>query len=330
MDYNAKIEGYIGSWTRYMIADTLNRYQNQTVHISINSYGGDVAPALGICSLIKEHGNVICDFVAGFSASAATICAMGAKKVRMSKYALLLIHKCSSEQFVWEQMNEDELGRLITELQKQQVNQQKIDNIIANLYCERSGAKHDDIVNAMKEAAWHTADECIKLGIIDEIISDDPVPISDEVKNYIRYNSLPELPKCVDEWIHKPSFLQKIIGLRKTNIINMIKKWTYVNKALNIEGFDVEDSAPVELSCDQMQAINDRMASDAKSIEDITKERDDLKKKIGDLDEEVKNLKDKVSTLEEEPGGETHTVVEDSHTTEIDDEKLFQNLKDFV
>lgn len=57
----------------------------------------------------------------------------------MSKYTLLLVHKCSTEQFVWSALNEEEIGSLIEQLQKQQEKQQKIDNIIANVYCDRSG-----------------------------------------------------------------------------------------------------------------------------------------------------------------------------------------------
>lgn len=139
MKYQISITGYIGSWTKFMVRDILNNNKGKHVDVAIDSPGGAVSAGLAICQMFKDHGDVTVDFQAGFSASAATICAMGAKKIRMNKYSLLLVHKCSTEQFVWSALNEEEIGSLIEQLQKQQEDQQKIDNIIANVYCDRSG-----------------------------------------------------------------------------------------------------------------------------------------------------------------------------------------------
>lgn len=139
MKYQISITGYIGSWTKRMVHDILNENKGKHVDVAIDSLGGAVSAGLAICQMFKNHGDVTVDFQAGFSASAATVCAMGAKTIRMSKYSLLLVHKCSTEQFLWSALNEEEIGTLIEQLQKQQEDQQKIDNIIANVYCDRSG-----------------------------------------------------------------------------------------------------------------------------------------------------------------------------------------------
>ena len=342
MKYQISITGYIGSWTKRMVHDILNDNKGKHVDVSIDSLGGEVSAGLAICQMFKSHGDVTVDFQAGFSASAATICAMGANKIRMSKYSLLLVHKCSTEQFVWSALNEEEIGSLIEQLQKQQENQQKIDNIIANVYCDRSGKKHEDIVKVMSEALWHTVDECIELGFVDEAMDGKPAEITEQTQDFIKYNNLPVLPEVVNSWYEKKTgFLDRLFGKDKShhnNIINMIKKWTHINNVLNIEGIEAEDSAKdCTISKEQMQKIEDKIAADADSIhdkdEEIAKVKDEkkaLEDKVKDLEKERDDLKDKVKDLENEPGGSTSTAVEDTKAADYDPIAVANALKQFV
>ena len=231
MKYQISITGYIGSWTKFMVRDILNNNKGKHVDVAIDSPGGAVSAGLAICQMFKDHGDVTVDFQAGFSASAATICAMGAKKIRMNKYSLLLVHKCSTEQFVWSALNEEEIGSLIEQLQKQQEDQQKIDNIIANVYCDRSGKKHEDIIKVMSEAKWHTVDECIDLGLVDESMDGKPAEITESTQNFIKYNNLPALPEVVNSWYEKkPGFLGRIFGKENShkNVLDMISSVRWI------------------------------------------------------------------------------------------------------
>ena len=342
MKYQISITGYIGSWTKRMVHDILNENKGKHVDVSIDSLGGEVSAGLAICQMFKSHGDVTVDFQAGFSASAATICAIGANKIRMSKYSLLLVHKCSTEQFVWSALNEEEIGTLIEQLQKQQENQQKIDNIIANVYCDRSGKKHEDIVKVMSEALWHTVDECIELGFVDEAMDGKPAEITEQTQDFIKYNNLPVLPEVVNSWYEKkPGFLDRLFGKDKSHhnsILNMIKKWTHINNVLDIEGIEAEDSAKdCTISKEQMQKIEDKIAADADSIHDkdeeiakVKNEKKALEDKVKDLEKERDDLKDKVKDLEEEPGGSTSTTVEDTKATDYDPIAVANALKQFV
>ena len=76
MKYQISITGYIGSWTKFMVRDILNNNKGKHVDVAIDSPGGAVSAGLAICQMFKDHGDVTVDFQAGFSASAATICAM--------------------------------------------------------------------------------------------------------------------------------------------------------------------------------------------------------------------------------------------------------------
>lgn len=275
MKYQISITGYIGSWTKFMVRDILNNNKGKHVDVAIDSPGGAVSAGLAICQMFKDHGDVTVDFQAGFSASAATICAMGAKKIRMNKYSLLLVHKCSTEQFVWSALNEEEIGSLIEQLQKQQEDQQKIDNIIANVYCDRSGKKHEDIIKVMSEAKWHTVDECIDLGLVDESMDGKPAEITESTQNFIKYNNLPALPEVVNSWYEKkPGFLERIFGKENShkNVLDMIKKWTHINNVLNVEGIEAEESAKdCTISQEQMQKLEDKIAADSSSIKTRTR-----------------------------------------------------------
>lgn len=341
MKYQISITGYIGSWTKLMVRDVLKDNKDKHVDVAIDSLGGEVSAGLAICQMFKSHGDVTVDFQAGFSASAATICAMGAKKIRMSKYSLLLVHKCSTEQFMWESLNEEQIGSLIEQLQKQQENQQKIDNIIANVYCDRSGKKHEDIVKVMSEAMWHTVDECIELGLVDEAMDGKPADITEQTQDFIKYNNLPVLPEVVNSWYDKkPSIIDRLFGKDKSQnkIINMIKKWTHINNVLNIEGIEAEDSAKnCTISQEQMQKLEDKIAADSKAVTDkdtelqkVKDEKKELETKVKDLEKERDDLNDKVKDLEGEPGGDTHTAVDDTKVEDFCSDQVLDALNQFA
>ena len=341
MRYHIQINGYIGSWTKRMVHELLNEYKDKHVDVAIDSLGGEVSAGLAICQMFKSHGDVTVDFQAGFSASAATICAMGAKTIRMSKYSLLLVHKCSTEQFVWSALNEEEIGSLIESLQKQQENQQKIDNIIANVYCDRSGKKHEDIVKVMSEAKWHTVDECIELGLVDESMDGKPAEITEHTQDFIKYNNLPVLPDVVNSWYEKkPGFFGRLFGKDTThkNVLDMIKKWTHINNVLDIEGIEAEESAKdCTISKEQMQKIEDKIAADSNSIKDKDNEIADakdkvksLEDKVKDLESEKKDLENKVKDLEDKPGGDTHTQVDDANVQDFFSDQVSNALNSFA
>lgn len=342
MKYHIQINGYIGSWTKYMVRERLQEYQGKHVDVSIDSLGGEVSAGLAICQMLKEHGDVTVDFQAGFSASAATICAMGAKKIRMSKYCLLLVHKCSTEQFVWSALNEEEIGQLIESLQKQQDTQQKIDNIIANVYCDRSGRKHEDVIRLMSEAKWHTAEECIELGLADELIDGSPVAITEHTQDFIKYNNLPQLPEIVNSWYEKkPGFISRLLGkdiTHQNHIIDMIKKWTHINNVLNIEGIEADDSAKsCAISQEQLQKIDDQLAANSTTIKAKDEAIATAQAKVSDLEQKLKTLADeksalesKINDLEQEPGGDTHAKVEDTKAQDYCSDQVLNALMDFA
>lgn len=343
MKYQITIEGYIGSWTKRMVRDILKENEDKPVNAAICSLGGEVSAGLAIYQMFKEHGDVTAHFQAGFSASAATLCAMGAKTIRMTKYSLLLIHKCSVEQFLWDALNEEQLGSLIQELQKQQLNQQKIDNIIANIYCERMGQKHEDVINLMSDAAWLSPEECLSLHLADAISDGSPVEITEKVTNYIKYNNLPTLPEVVNTWGKgkKKGLLGRLVEnvtQPHQRIKDMIKKWTHINNVLKVEGIEANEADNTcAISQEQMQQVEDalaanskQMAEDAENLKKVEQERDTFKDEVSTLKQEKATLEQRVKDLENEPGGETHEKVDDNAPQDYFNEAVMNALNQFV
>lgn len=172
MTYNLDIDSYIGyPITKQYVRSKLSGLKGKPVAVRINSYGGDVQHALDIRQQFIDHGDVTA-YIYGMTASAATMLAMGAKKILMSRYALMLIHCSSAWVDTWGQMNAEKIQQAIESLKSDQQDLQTIDGIIVNLYAQRSGKPAKEIYGIMREERWLTAEECLQLGLIDGILED--------------------------------------------------------------------------------------------------------------------------------------------------------------
>lgn len=183
MKYQLYINATIGwpisaQYVRSVLAD----YQGKHVDVYVNSFGGSVVDALDIRQQFIDHGDVTCH-IHGMTASAATLLAMGAKKVTMSKFALFLVHQCSQWVDTWGRMNASELADTIAKLQKTADDLATVDQVAANIYAERTGKDATLCAEWMKEAKWLTAERCKELGLIDAICEDgNQTDVTDELR----------------------------------------------------------------------------------------------------------------------------------------------------
>ena len=193
----------------------------------------------------------------------------------------------------------------------------------------------------MSEAKWHTVDECIDLGLVDESMDGKPAEITESTQNFIKYNNLPALPEVVNSWYEKkPGFLERIFGKENShkNVLDMIKKWTHINNVLNVEGIEAEESAKdCTISQEQMQKLEDKIAADSSSIktkneelDKVKNEKKELEDKVKNLEKDKKDLEEKVKDLEKEPGGETHTAVDDNKAQDFCSDQVSDVLIDFA
>lgn len=175
--YHIDIDSYIGyPISKGYIKSKLQPMKGKPCTVRINSYGGDVQTALDIRQQFIDHGQVTA-YIIGMTASAATILAMGARKVVMSRYALMLVHPCSAAVSTWGYYNKEELAKAIEGLRKAQTDLKTLDRVVASIYAAKVGDSNVGKMEAlMHEARWIGAEEALRLGLIDEIDPDEEQP----------------------------------------------------------------------------------------------------------------------------------------------------------
>ena len=175
--YHIDIDSYIGyPISKGYVKSKLQPLKGKPCTVRINSYGGDVQTALDIRQQFIDHGQVTA-YIIGMTASAATILAMGAHKVVMSRYALMLVHPCSAGVSAWGYYNKEELAKAIEDLRKTQADLKTLDRVVASIYAAKVGDSNVGKMEAlMHEARWIGAEEALRLGLIDEIDPDEEQP----------------------------------------------------------------------------------------------------------------------------------------------------------
>ena len=175
--YHIDIDSYIGyPISKGYVKSKLQPMKGKPCAVRINSYGGDVQTALDIRQQFIDHGQVTA-YIIGMTASAATILAMGARKVVMSRYALMLVHPCSAGVSAWGYYNKEELAKAIEGLRKTQADLKTLDRVVASIYAAKVGERNAGSMAAlMQEARWIGAEEALRLGLIDEIDPDEQQP----------------------------------------------------------------------------------------------------------------------------------------------------------
>lgn len=175
--YHIDIDSYIGyPISKGYIKSKLQPMKGKPCNVRVNSYGGDVQTALDIRQQFIDHGQVTA-YIIGMTASAATILAMGARKVVMSRYALMLVHPCSAGVSAWGYYNKEELAKAIEGLRKTQADLKTLDRVVASIYAAKVGDSNVGKMEAlMHEARWIGAEEALRLGLIDEIDPDEEQP----------------------------------------------------------------------------------------------------------------------------------------------------------
>lgn len=133
--------------------------KDNSLKISINSFGGSVFTALSIYTLLKAHKGEITFRVDGTAMSAATIItSVPNAKVIMPKGSMMMIHKVSS----WAMGNVDDFRKAADDMEKLEQN-------ILDIYAEKTGKTVDEIKPFVDEETYFTASEAVEFGLADEV-----------------------------------------------------------------------------------------------------------------------------------------------------------------
>ncbi|HCO90509.1 MAG TPA: peptidase S14 [Alphaproteobacteria bacterium] len=154
----------IGFWgiTAEEFRRQLSAIEADTIHLRIDSPGGDVFMARAMKTALEQHSAKIVAHIDGLAASAASYIMLGADEIEMAQGAFLMIHNA------WmitlgDAVDHSDSAAMLT----------KIDGSIRADYAAKSGKSAEYFAPLMDAETWFDADEALAEGLIDRIYQKD-------------------------------------------------------------------------------------------------------------------------------------------------------------
>ena len=253
------------------------------LELNICSYGGLILDTFGIIDLIQSKHLKTTANIVGFAASAAAILALSCDVVTMSSLGSLMIHSA------WSEMSDSDDPGI------KRCNQVQLQ--IINKRCKAISDK------TLKQDNWYNANECLKLGLIDNI--QDNSAIINAFYAKLKSEVLP-MDEKVQEVVENIKELVESGDVSPETASDVVEELH--------EDVKVETPVAEELSGD-----SEKMPS-----EEPVKDDHDLLEVIEKLTEEVMNLKARVLALEDVKVDETvdEEVKAEVGCNESEDEKI--------
>lgn len=171
------------------ISSQIEKANGEDLEIEINSGGGDVYAGSEMYTAIKAYrGNTIAKVV-GIAASAASVAAMGAKKVLISPTAQIMIHNVMSG-----------ASGDYRDLQHESEVLKNYNTSIANAYILKTGLEQKKVLEMMNKETWLNAQQALENKFADEIMFDNesklvasmsqatilPAEVLNKVRNHLK------------------------------------------------------------------------------------------------------------------------------------------------
>ncbi len=348
MTYQLIIDDFIGPWaySKNYVRGVLSRYEGRHVDVKISSYGGSLDHGLDIRQQFLDHGDVTVYF-SGFVASAATVAALGAKRIVMSKYAHILVHKCSNFIDAWGNYNADQMQQLIDRLTANKRENDKIDVVLATMYADRCGKKVADILETLRRGEWLTADEALAMGFIDEIGEPDgakPAKANVTPDLLAKFNAfgLP-VPAGEPEGETAPArgWFQRVINAVAGHADTAEEEtpatpspqpymdkhdFTAAVEALKLDSAPVPDAdGKVTITAGQLGTLSNRIGELSRSVSE-------KEAAVKDRDKKIEELTAQVEALKESPADESGDIRDDAGEADSDltAHDLFNSVKSAI
>lgn len=161
MPHRIDIFDDIGGWgiTSSLFASWLKEAGGAPIEVHINSYGGDVFEGIAIMNALRDYEAEVTVIVDGIAASAASYIAVGgADSLIMQESASLMVHDA------WADVSGNS-----AEIRKQAEELERMSDVIAQIYADKSGTPVEEWREAMAEDAYFSAEEAVLVGLADEI-----------------------------------------------------------------------------------------------------------------------------------------------------------------
>lgn len=153
------------------------------IEITVNSSGGSVFSGINIANQIANHPAHITVNVSGVAASIASVIAVAADTVKMESNSMMMIHE------VWAPFmgNHSEMRKFADDLEK-------INTTVFNSYLNKNpDIDHALLKDMMAKETWLTSEECLELGLIDEITAANKAAAKISPEMEARFKNMPDL-----------------------------------------------------------------------------------------------------------------------------------------
>lgn len=172
---------------------------DEEVEAIINSGGGSVYAGSEIYTALKSYKWNVVGKIVGIAASAASMIAMGVKRLEISPTAQIMIHRAST----FGSGNKEDFEHIADVLSG-------IDESIANAYQIKTGLSAKELLDMMSKETWLTAQKAKELRFVDAVMFEsEPVVVNSVYKNS---GMLPQgvIDKIKNELKNKPQEGQKL------------------------------------------------------------------------------------------------------------------------
>lgn len=142
-----------------MVTRALAGFDGDTIHVRLNSPGGDVFEARAIMVALVEHSADVIVHIDGLAASAAGFLTLAGKEVKIADGAFLMIHNASSI-----------VAGTAKDMRARAELLDKVEATIVKSFEQRSKATTEQLNSWMNEESWFSAEEALEYGFADEIV----------------------------------------------------------------------------------------------------------------------------------------------------------------
>jgi ATP-dependent Clp protease, protease subunit len=153
--------GFFGI-TAKAFAETLASIDTDTIHLRVNSPGGDVFDGVAMYNALRQHPAHVVTHIDGLAASISSVIALAGDEVRMAPNAFFMIHN------PW--------GVTIGDADDHRKQADTLDKIargsIINTYQAKTGMDVETIETWMDDETWFSAEQAAEVGFVDAV--DEP------------------------------------------------------------------------------------------------------------------------------------------------------------
>jgi ATP-dependent protease ClpP protease subunit len=181
-------QGWFGGVSAKQFADDLKAVGKvNTIHVRINSYGGDVFDGLAIYRQLIDNSAKVVAHIDGVAASIASIIAMAGEEIYISEAGQLMIHNA------WGVVmgSSDDMRRMADQLDA-------TSGALADVYVARTKNDIAKVKLWMAEETWFIGKEAVDAGFADTVAENMRIAAHADASKH-RFRHMPDIPALAAE-----------------------------------------------------------------------------------------------------------------------------------